>query len=79
MKIRLHTKGKKMLADLQTPISIYLKLRDLYPQSVLLESSDSRGNENSISIIGIEPIAFFKLENNIVTENYGKNLTKQYE
>lgn len=59
MKTKLYTRQKSMLADLQTTISIYLKLRDIYPQSVLLESSDSRGNENSYSIIGINPIAFF--------------------
>ncbi len=79
MKTKLYTRQKSMLADLQTPISIYLKLRDIYPQSVLLESSDSRGNENSYSIIGINPIAFFKLENNMVTEHYSKDYEQIYE
>ena len=32
---------KKMLGDIQTPVSIYLKIRDLYPQSALLESSEA--------------------------------------
>lgn len=72
MKVNIKSHSKKLLADLQTPVSIYLKLRDLFPESALLESSDSRGHENSYSLIGIEPRAFFKLENNQVTEHYSE-------
>lgn len=75
MKRYIKTIQKRLLADLQTPVSIYLKLRDLYPQSVLLESSDSRGNENSYSIIGIAPKAYFKLENEMVTTSYSETET----
>lgn len=70
MKKNFRTINKTLLADIQTPVSIYLALRDLYPESVLMESSDFRGNENSYSIIGVVPKAYFKLENNIVTEYY---------
>lgn len=48
---------RKVLGDLYTPVGIYMRLRDLYPQSVLMESSDYHGNDNSRSFIGIHPVA----------------------
>lgn len=45
------------MGDLHTPVSIYLKVRDAYPQSALLESSDYHANENSVSYIALKPIA----------------------
>ena len=45
------TISKQVLGDLHTPVSIYLKVRDIYPESALLESSDFHGNENSLSFI----------------------------
>ena len=61
---------KKMLADLQTPVGIYLKIRDLYTKSVLLESSDYHGVENSYSYIGFCPIGGISVNNFIITEEY---------
>ncbi len=61
------TISKTLLADLQTPVSIYLKVRDVYPESALLESSDFHGSENSFSFIGIEPVASFQVNNGTVT------------
>lgn len=52
-----------MLADLVTPVSIYLKLRDKYANSILLESSDYHGAENSYSYICCNPIATFTVKN----------------
>lgn len=52
-----------MLADVITPVSIYLKLRDKYVNSILLESSDYHGDENSYSYICCNPMATFKLKN----------------
>lgn len=46
-----------MLADIFTPVGIYLRLRDKFPGAVLLESTDSRASENSFSFICIKPIA----------------------
>jgi anthranilate synthase component 1 len=45
------------MGDLHTPVSIYLKVRDTFPQSALLESSDFHAKENSISYIALKPIA----------------------
>lgn len=48
-----------MLADTVTPVSIYLRLRDKFANSILLESSDYHGQENSLSYICCQPIASF--------------------
>lgn len=53
----VNTRHKKLLADTLTPVSIYLKLRDQFPNSVLLESSDYQSLENSYSFICCDPIA----------------------
>lgn len=67
---KLNTRYKKLLADTFTPVNIYLKLRDKFPNSLLLESSDYHGNENSFSYICCKPLASIKVENNIVTESF---------
>jgi anthranilate synthase component 1 len=59
----IQTQTKTVLADVQTPVSIYLKIRDIYPESALLESSDFHGNENSVSMIGVNPMARFEVNN----------------
>jgi len=56
------TKSNKILADTYTPVSIYLKLRDVYPKSVLLESTDFHHLENCYSFICIKPIAEFVVQ-----------------
>lgn len=63
MKYTLTTTHKKLLADTYTPVSIYLKLRDKFPNSILLESSDYHGNENSFSFICCKSLASVKVEN----------------
>lgn len=55
--IIFETSCKKMLADIYTPVGIYLRLRDRFPGSILLESSDFHVAENSFSFIGVQPIA----------------------
>ena len=59
---KYHTASKTILGDLNTPVSTYLKVRDAYPQSVLMESSDYHGGENSKSFIGLHPIAQVSIE-----------------
>ncbi len=51
------TQSRTILADLYTPVGIYMRLRDLYPQSALMESSDYHDQSNSRSFIGINPMA----------------------
>lgn len=64
---RIRTVYRTIPADLQTPVGIYLKIRDLYPQSVLLESSDFHASQNSFSFIGVEPAGRFLVEDGKVT------------
>lgn len=64
------TRYRVLPADLQTPVGIYLKVRDLYPQSVLLESSDYHTTQNSFSFIGVEPIASFTLSRGHILRTY---------
>ena len=66
----LRVKTKSMLADLQTPVGIYLKIRDLYTNSVLLESSDYHGVENSFSYVGFCPIGGISVNRFTITEEY---------
>ena len=51
------TTSKTILADLYTPVGVYMRLRDLYPQSALMESSDYHDKSNARSFIGLHPIA----------------------
>ena len=67
---QLKTHYKKILADTITPVSIYLKIRDKYPNSILLESSDYHANDNSFSYICCNPIASIKIENEIITQQF---------
>jgi anthranilate synthase component 1 len=66
---QLKTHYKKILADTITPVSIYLKIRDKFPNSILLESSDYHGNENSFSYICCNPIASIKVEDNKIVQS----------
>jgi anthranilate synthase component I len=63
---QLETHFKQILADTITPVSIYLKIRDKFPNSLLLESSDYRGNDNSFSYICFNPIAEIKIDKNSI-------------
>ena len=75
------SRHKKLLADTLTPVSIYLKLRDRFVNTILLESSDYHGNENSFSYICCDPVAFFKLNNDVVTQQFpdGSTTTTKLE
>jgi anthranilate synthase component 1 len=61
-KVKLRSSHKRMLADVVTPVSIYLKIRDKYANSILLESSDYHGAENSYSYICCNPMASFSIK-----------------
>ena len=76
---KLHTNSKKLLADTFTPVSVYLKIRDKFPNSLLLESSDYHANDNSFSFICFNPIANFSVENNIITKQYPDDSIEKIE
>jgi anthranilate synthase component I len=81
MKYKLHTKYKQILADTITPVSIYLKLRDKFSNSILLESNDYHANDNSFSYICCNPIASIKVENEQIIQSFpdGTSRTKKIE
>ena len=60
------TRTRTLPGDIHTPVSTYLKLRDLFPQSALMESSDYHGGENGRSFIGLCPIASISIGHDIV-------------
>ena len=64
------TEHKVLLGDLHTPTGTYLKVRDLFPQSILLESSDYHGTDNNRSFIGLDPIAHISINHNTATAVY---------
>ena len=67
---KLTTHYKKIIADTITPVSVYLKIRDKFPNSLLLESSDYHANDNSFSYICCNPIASIKIENETISTQY---------
>ena len=76
---KLKTYYKKILADTLSPVSIYLKIRDKFPNSILLESSDYHGNDNSFSYICCNPIASLKIEGNLLTKTFPDQTKQNYE
>lgn len=70
MKYKLQTHFKKLLADTITPVSVYLRLRDRFPNSLLLESSDYHANDNSFSYICCNPIASIKVANGRIIQQF---------
>ena len=78
------TTTRSILADLYTPVGVYMRLRDLYPQSALMESSDYHDSNNSRSFIGINPIASIAISHGNVICTFPDNssttapVTKDY-
>ena len=64
------TAYKTLPGDLHTPVSTYLKVRDLFPQSILMESSDYHSTENNKSFIGFDPIASICINRGEATLRY---------
>ena len=73
------TTSKTILADLYTPVGVYMRLRDLYPQSALMESSDYHEKDNSRSFIGINPMASVAIGHGVATVTYPDGSTFQHE
>lgn len=64
---KIQTKHHRMLADIITPVSIYLQVRDRFPNSILLESADYHGNDNSFSYIAFDPVSRFEFHQGYLT------------
>ncbi len=67
---------RTILADLYTPVRVYMHLRDIYPQSALMESSDYHDSNNSRSFIGIHPIGSVSISHGNAILSYPDHSTK---
>lgn len=67
------------MGDLYTPVGVYLRLRDLYPQSVLMECSDYHDASESRSFIGVDPMASVAIGHGIATITYPDGSVKRHE
>ena len=56
-KIEINTSSKQMLADVFTPVGMYLRLRDRFRDTILLESTDFHAADSSYSFIAVNAIA----------------------
>jgi len=65
--IHVNVNIKQILADTLTPVSVYLKFRELYPRSILLESSDYHGHENAWSFVCLKPLVCFTADQGVIT------------
>ncbi len=74
-KYKYKTEAKSILGDLYTPVSIYMRLRDQYTRSALMESSDYHGGDNARSYIGIHPIAQVAISHGKATLEFPDNKT----
>lgn len=70
--------SKTILADLHTPVSVYLKLRDMSAQSVLMECSDYHDAANSRSFIALNPMGHIAIGHGRVELKFpaGNTVTK---
>jgi anthranilate synthase component 1 len=73
------TSSKTILADLYTPVGVYMRLRDIYPQSALMECADYHDAASSRSFIGINPMASVAIGHGVATINYPDGTTFQHE
>jgi len=77
-KVAVKVIKRRILADIITPVSIYLKVRDIYPNSLLLESSDYHSKENSYSFICMDPLAEFLVHHNMITMSlHGREVSRE--
>ncbi len=73
------TETKKIMGDLHSPVSIYLKVRDTFPRSALLESSDYHANQDSISYVALNPIAHVEVNRGVCTSSFPDGREEQRE
>ena len=69
-KFSLYTHNKRILTDTITPVTVYYKIRDKYPNSILLESGDYHRSHKNFSYICFNPIASIKVENEVISQTF---------
>ncbi|MCF6279172.1 MAG: anthranilate synthase component I family protein [Flavobacteriaceae bacterium] len=77
-RIQFKTSSTTQISDTVTPVGLYLRFRDKYANTLLLESSDYHSKEESYSFICIEPMVTIKTDSHhLVLSHYGKNIGRQ--
>lgn len=79
MKFNIATRSKRLLSDTLTPVSIFLRIREQFPLSVILESADYHAMHNSFSYIACDPIASFVLDNDEVTQTFPDGTIEKFK
>ena len=79
MIFNYQTTCKTILADLYTPVGVYMRLRDLYAQSALMECADYHDMSNARSFIGINPMASVAIGHGMATITFPDGSTKEHE
>jgi anthranilate synthase component I len=74
----ISTRSKRLLADTLTPVGIFMRIRQQFPNSILLESADYHAVQNSFSYIGCDEIASFQLDDDVVTQRFPDGKTETY-
>jgi anthranilate synthase component 1 len=77
-KYTLHKKSIQLPADTLTPVGVYLKVRDLYPGSLLLECADYSSQQNAFSHICLCPILGIEANESQITEYYPNGEKQTY-
>jgi anthranilate synthase component 1 len=77
-KFTIRTVTKQVLSDTITPVAVYLKLREIYPGALLLESSDYHSSEDSRSIICLDPVASVSVQDSTVNEEIRDLYVRDY-
>jgi anthranilate synthase component 1 len=76
MNFKVITTSKKRLADTVTPVGIFLKLRNQFKNTVMLESADYHGKEHGYSHIACDPVASIVIDKDIVTQTFPDGTTE---
>ena len=72
MNITIHK--RQILSDLTTPVSLYLKARERYPEILLLESSDYSSKKNGMSFLCFDSLGTIEVKNNELSLRVGKTM-----
>ena len=67
---KISTQSRKLIGDTFTPVCVYLKLRDKFPYTVMLESAEYHGMEHGFSVIACDPVASFIIDEDVVTQAF---------
>ena len=76
MNFKVITTSKKRLADTVTPVGIFLKLRNQFKNTVMLESADYHGKEHGYSHIACDPVASIMIDKDLVTQTFPDGTTE---